>query len=212
MSSEPYKTAPQPETTTSWEKEAARPPVAPPRPPTESRASAAYFALVDVVLRFLLFASALVAVLVMVTSKQTEKVPIPIYPYQAPMSAKFNHSPAFVYFVAALSALGFYSIITSLFSLFALLRPGSCPKLVSHFVIFDVLFLGIVAAATGTAGGVAYIGLKGNSHTGWSKICNIYDKFCRHIGASIAVSLAASILLAMLVLFSISSLSKKIPK
>lgn len=96
MSSEPYKTAPQPETTTSWEKEAARPPVAPPRPPTESRASAAYFALVDVVLRFLLFASALVAVLVMVTSKQTEKVPIPIYPYQAPMSAKFNHSPAFV--------------------------------------------------------------------------------------------------------------------
>ncbi|CAA2968859.1 CASP 1 [Olea europaea subsp. europaea] len=209
MASESYKTAP--DTTTSWEKEETRPPVAPPRQPPQSRASAAYFALVDVVLRFLLFASALAAVLVMVTSKQTEIVPIPIYPFQAPASAKFNHSPAFIYFVAALSAVGFYSIISGLFSLFALLRPGSFPKVVSHFLIFD-LFLGVVAAATGTAGGVAYIGLKGNSHTGWRKICNIYDEFCRHIGASIAVSLVASILLALLVLFSISSLSKKIPR
>ncbi|KAL2464110.1 CASP-like protein 1D2 [Forsythia ovata] len=207
MASENYKTAPQPETTTSWEKEPARPPVAQPRPPPAS-----HLALVDVVLRFLLFASALVAVLVMVTSKQTEIVPIPFYPFKAPASAKFTHSPAFIYFVAALSVVGFYGIITSLISLFSLLRPRSCPKVVSHFVIFDVLFLGVVAAATGTAGGVAYIGLKGNSHVGWRKICNVYGDFCRHIGASVAVSLFASVVLVLLVLFSIRSLTKKIPK
>lgn len=45
-----------------------------------------YFALADVVLRFLLFASAVVAVVVIVTSKQTK-------PYGA---AKFNYSPAFM--------------------------------------------------------------------------------------------------------------------
>ncbi|KAK6122950.1 hypothetical protein DH2020_043310 [Rehmannia glutinosa] len=162
-----------------------------------------YFALAEVVLRFLLFASALVAVVVMVTSKQT-KNPLP--------AAKFNHSPAFIYFVAALSVAGLYSIITTLLSFYALLKPGCCPKVLSHFVIFDVLLLGIVAAATGTAGAVAYIGLKGNSHVGWRKICNVYDDFCKHVGASVFVSLFASIVLAFLVLLSVYALSKKIPK
>ncbi|KAL2470324.1 CASP-like protein 1D2 [Abeliophyllum distichum] len=111
-----------------------------------------YFALADVVLRFLLFSSALVAVLVMVTCKQTEIVRIPFPPFQAPVPAKFNHSPAFIYFVAALSVAGLYSIITTLLSFYALLKPGFYPTVLSHFVIFDVLLLGIVAAATGTAG------------------------------------------------------------
>lgn len=175
--------------------------------------SANYFALADVVLRFLLSVSALVAVVVMVTSKQTEKVPIlPFPPFVAAVPAKFNHSPAFIYFVAALSVAGLYSIITTLLSFYALLKPGCCPTVLSHFVIFDVLLLGIVAAATGAAGGVAYIGLKGNSHVGWKKVCDVYDEFCTHIGASIVVSLFGSIVLVLLILLSVYSLSKKIPK
>lgn len=74
------------------------------------------------------------------------------------------------------------------------------------------LILGIVASATGAAGGVAYIGLKGNSHVGWTKVCNVYDKFCRQIAASVAISLVASIVLVLLVILSAYSLSKKIPK
>ncbi|KAK4425759.1 CASP-like protein 1D1 [Sesamum alatum] len=170
------------------------------------------FAAADVLLRFLLFASAVAAVVVMVTSKQTELIPIPIPPFLIPRPAKFTHSPAFIYFVAALSVAGFYGAITTLISLFALCNPASYPRLLSHFVIFDVLLLGIVAAATGTAGGVAYIGLKGNSHVQWRKICDIYGEFCRHVGASIAVSLFGSVVLALLVLLSIYSLSKRIPK
>ncbi|KAL3634574.1 hypothetical protein CASFOL_021628 [Castilleja foliolosa] len=176
-------------------------------PPPEVKAPAdrppiGYCALAEVVLRFLLFASALVAVVVIVTSKQTiHHVP-----------AKFNHSPAFIYFVAALSVAGLYSIITTLFSFYALLKPGCYPKVLSHFVIFDVVLLGIVSAATGTAGAVGYIGLKGNKHVGWKKICHVYDDFCRHVGASVFVSLFASIVLLFLVLLSVHSLSKKTTK
>lgn len=43
----------------------------------------------DLILRFLLFASSLVAVVVMVTSNQTEYVPLP-------RPAKFRYSPAFM--------------------------------------------------------------------------------------------------------------------
>ncbi|PIM98162.1 hypothetical protein CDL12_29361 [Handroanthus impetiginosus] len=172
-----------------------------------------YFALGEVVLRFLLFAAALVAVVVMVTSKQTEKRPIPFPPFQTNyVTVKFNHSPAFIYFVAALSVAGLYGIITTLLSFYAILKPGCCPKLLSHFVIFDVILLGIVAAATAAAGAVAYIGLKGNKHLGWGKVCDVYDDFCGHLAASFAVSLFASIVLVFLVLLSIYSLSKKIPK
>ena len=72
--------------------------------------------------------------------------------------------------------------------------------------------LGLAASATGTAGGVAYIGLKGNSHVGWNKVCNTYDKFCRHVGGSIAVALFASILLVLLVWLSLFTLYSRIRK
>lgn len=74
------------------------------------------------------------------------------------------------------------------------------------------LLLGIVAAATGAAGGVAYIGIKGNSHTDWAKVCGVFGRFCAHVESAIAVSIFASILLANLVILSVHSLSKRIPK
>ena len=77
-------------------------------------------------------------------------------------------------------------------------------------MILMQVFVGIVASATGAAGGVAYIGLKGNSHVGWIKICGVYDKFCRHIGSSVALSLFAAILLVLLSMMSTFTLYKKI--
>ncbi|GFZ08970.1 CASP-like protein [Actinidia chinensis var. chinensis] len=195
---EPEKVAPPPE--------AAAPPM--------ECAPRDHSVVADVVLRLLLFACSVVAVVVMVTSKQTEVVGrLPVAPFSPVFKpAKFNHSPAFIYFVAALSVAGLYSLITTVVSFLALLKPGYSTKLIPHFVIFDVLVLGIVASATGTAGGVAYIGLKGNSHVMWNKVCNVYDKFCQHIAASVGVSLVASIVLVLLVFLSVYSLSKKIPK
>jgi uncharacterized protein (TIGR01569 family) len=66
-----------------------------------------------------------------------------------------------------------------------------------------------MASATGTAGAVAWVGLKGNDHTRWNKICNVYDKFCRHIGASTALGLVASILLVLLAVLNAYSLYRR---
>jgi len=74
------------------------------------------------------------------------------------------------------------------------------------------VMLGILASATGTAGSVAYLGLKGNNHTGWHKICHIYDKFCRHIGASVAVGLFGSIVTLLLIWISAHSIHSRVPK
>ncbi|WJX96096.1 hypothetical protein P8452_77342 [Trifolium repens] len=173
-------------------------------PVPASSAGADYFKF-DLILRFLLFASSLVSVVVMVTGNQTEYLPLPL-------PAKFRYSPAFVYFVAAFSVSGLYSILTFLASLFAITKPNLKTKLLLHFIFWDAVILGILASATGTAGSMAYLGLKGNKHTGWNKICNIYDKFCRHIGASVAVGLFGSIVALLLIWISARSIHSRVPK
>lgn len=72
--------------------------------------------------------------------------------------------------------------------------------------------LGVAASATGAAGGVAYLGLKGNDHVKWAKVCSTYDKFCQFVGASIFMALFAAILLVLLSMLSIYSLYKRVPK
>lgn len=200
----------------------APPPAEPPAPVTRkvtmARAPATsrnFFMVGDVVLRMLLFAASVTAVVLMVTSKQTKAVQMPIPPLfpVVESSAEFQDSPAFIYFVAALSVAGLYSIISGLVSFLALLRPSrSSVTVLAHFLILDVLMLGIVASATGASGAVAYIGLKGNSHVGWGEICNLFDTFCVQVGTSTAISLFASVVLALLVILAAYSLSKKIPK
>ncbi|XP_068327470.1 CASP-like protein 1D1 [Pyrus communis] len=176
------------------EPEATPPP--PPRPD--------YLFLVDVALRFLVFAASLTSVLVMVTSKQT------VYRGPFPVRAKFNHSPAFIYFVVALSVAGLYALLTTLACISVIWKPICPPKLLLHFVFLDVLILGLVASATGTAGGVAYIGYKGNEHMMWQKVCSVLDKYCKHIVGALATSLFASVLLVLLVWLSTFTLHKKI--
>ncbi|GMI95856.1 CASP-like protein 1D1 [Hibiscus trionum] len=171
--------------------------------------AAAKYSALDVGLRVLLFAASVSAAVVMGTAKQTEMVPVPGFPptIRVPFTAKFNHSPAFIYFIAALSLTGLYSIITTLASISVSRKTKT---ILLALALLDVVFVGIVASATGAAGGVAYIGLRGNNHVRWNKICNVYDKFCRHIGSAVALSLFAAVLLVFLSMISTFTLYKKI--
>ncbi|XP_010546916.1 PREDICTED: CASP-like protein 1D2 [Tarenaya hassleriana] len=164
---------------------------------------------IDVITRVLLFAATLTSLIVMVTSEQTELTQSSGAKSPVPVSAEFNDSPAFIYFVVALVIASFYSLVSTLISISVLSRPEFSAQFSIFLSSFDVVILGILASATGTAGGVAYVGLRGNDHLGWNKICNVYDKFCRHIASSLALSLFASLLLLLLSLCS--SLHKKNP-
>lgn len=59
-----------------------------------------YYKVAEAALRVLLLASLVAAVVVMVTSKQTELIPVKVDPFHppflAPLTAKFTHSPAFM--------------------------------------------------------------------------------------------------------------------
>ncbi|XP_020587497.1 CASP-like protein 1D1 [Phalaenopsis equestris] len=167
----------------------------------------------DFALRLLLFATSLSALVVLATSKQSKSIPVPISPQltiNISRSAKFSHSPALIYLLVALSATTLYSIISLIISATSF-RSKSFPSSSKLFrlMVLDLLMGGIMAAATGSAGSVAYIGLKGNSHVLWNKICNIFDEFCRHVGSSTLLSLIASALLFLLVLLSAYSIYRR---
>ncbi|KAL1803801.1 hypothetical protein ACET3Z_032448 [Daucus carota] len=146
----------------------------------------------------------------LVTSKQTETIPVPFPPYGASVAAEFTDIPAFIYSSAVLSVTCFYSIITTILSFLALVkRSPTSTKLMSCVFSVDVLLLGILASATGAAGEVAYLGLKGNSNVGWNKICNVYDSYCRHIGFSVLTSILSSMVLSFLIILYIVTVSRR---
>ncbi|KAK1277937.1 hypothetical protein QJS04_geneDACA020136 [Acorus gramineus] len=165
----------------------------------------------DTLLRFFVLSTTVAAVVVMVTSNQTKLTINPFQPFQAPAyrAAKFTHSPAFIYFIAATSLVGLYCIITIIASVLAKLKPSPPIYLLFHLAFLDALMAGILASAGGAAASVAYLGLKGNSHVGWLKICNTYTKFCRHIGSSVIISLGGSVTLVLLVGVSTYSLYRR---
>ncbi|CAJ1962247.1 unnamed protein product [Sphenostylis stenocarpa] len=165
---------------------------------------------VDVILRFLLLAASVVALGVIVSSDQTELVLS--QGMLVPQPAKFKYSPAFVYFVAAFSVSGLYALVSALASIAVIQKPEFKLKFLLHFIFWDALILGITASATGAAGSVAYIGLKGNSHVGWIKVCDVYDKFCRHLAGSIAVALFGSIVTVLLIWLSAFTIHSRVSK
>ncbi|KAI3804631.1 hypothetical protein L1987_26329 [Smallanthus sonchifolius] len=162
----------------------------------------------DVTLRLFLFVFSFIAVVVMVTSKQTAAIRV------SPdmvigVDAKFTHLASFTYFVAAFSVIGLYSMITGYLSYSSMKKQErNSINQQLHFVLLDSLILSISASATGAAGGVAYEALKGNPHVRWMKICHIFDTFCHHLASSGAMSLLTSVTLLMLVWFSVCAIVK----
>ncbi|GLJ39110.1 hypothetical protein SUGI_0797170 [Cryptomeria japonica] len=169
----------------------------------------------EFVLRLLAVAATLSAAVVMSKAKQTEMVPavvnsVPVTvngrPVLVPVPAKYNYSPAFIYFVVANSVACVYTAL-SILATFAKRKKSS---FLSTFLlaVTDISMVALISSAASAAMAYAYIGLKGNSHTGWHKICNVYDKFCRYVGAALGVSFVGLNAFSLLTLIQLYTLYK----
>ncbi|KAI3703670.1 hypothetical protein L1987_73862 [Smallanthus sonchifolius] len=129
---------------------------------------------VDVALRAFLFVFSVIGVAVMVSSKQTMRIPVsPVMTMK--VDAKFTHSASFTFLTMCLI-----------------------------YIIDDMqIILSIAASATGAGGGVAYEALKGNPHIHWMKICHIFDTFCHHLASAGAMALLASMTVLLLIWTSV---------
>ncbi|BAT87345.1 CASP-like protein [Vigna angularis] len=153
----------------------------------------------DLVLRLLAFLLTLVAAVVIGADKQTATVPIKLVesmpPLYVPVAAKWHYLSAFVYFVGANAMACAYATLSLLLSI------GNRRKWMETVItVLDTLMVALLFSSNGAAIAVGLLGLQGNSHVHWNKVCNMFGKFCDQVAASLFISLLGSITFLLLLL------------
>lgn len=69
--------------------------------------------------------------------------------------------------------------------------------------VLDKFTVALLFSGNGAAAAVGVLGYKGNSHVNWNKVCNVFDKFCGQMAASIGVSLLGSLAFLLLVVIPV---------
>ncbi|KVH89852.1 CASP-like protein 1E2 [Cynara cardunculus var. scolymus] len=177
----------------------------------DNRRSSSTFNLKDLVVRFLALALTLIAAALVGLDKQTTTVAVTLVPslppLNVPVTAKWTHMSAFVYFVIANSISCFYAAI----SIILILATRGGHKYASLIItILDLVVVALLFSAVGAISSVGLIAFRGNSHVQWDKVCNVLDKFCHQIAIALFLSFAGCIAYFLLIVIGAVRLHKKL--
>ncbi|KAE9452380.1 hypothetical protein C3L33_15710, partial [Rhododendron williamsianum] len=128
-------------------------------------------------LRVVAFLATLAATIVMGINRETKTIVVAVIgstPISATLTAKFQHTPAFVFFVIANAIATF------------------------HNLLMLAMIVALVSAGAGGAVFMGELGRKGNSHARWNKICDKFESFCDH-GAGAFIACFIGLLLLMII-------------
>ncbi|PWA70723.1 hypothetical protein CTI12_AA275240 [Artemisia annua] len=164
----------------------------------------------DLTLRFLALTLTLIAAVLLGVDKETTTVAITLVPslppVDLPVTAKWTHMSAFVYFVIA-NAISCTYAATSLIVILATSGKNKLASLV--IIILDIVMVALLFSAVGATSSIGLIGYKGNSHVHWDKVCNVFNKFCHQVAIAVFLSFAGSITYLLLIVISALKLHKK---
>ncbi|KAJ3674486.1 hypothetical protein LUZ60_005102 [Juncus effusus] len=157
-----------------------------------------------VILRWTTLAATATAAIIMGLNKQTKTTVVAIVgtkPISQTFNAKFQQTPAFVYFVIANAIASLYNIIA------VLLRPYLKVKGNNLWVdILDLVVMAILATGAAAATSVAELGKNGNLHARWNPICDKFNSFCLQGGMALIASFVGVLLHLLLNILSLVSL------
>lgn len=172
--------------------------------------------MVDLILRLLAIGATISAAIVMGTNKQTGSFPVALGPGGVPilarLSAKYHYSPAFIYFVVVNAVACGYTALSLIPSVAGKLaaRSGAYPNTSAFLLaVSDLVMVALVSSGASAAAAIAYVGLKGNHHTQWLKICNKFDRFCDHTAGAIVISFVGDLIFMVLTIMSIYSMYRR---
>ncbi|XP_061985730.1 CASP-like protein 1E1 [Populus nigra] len=161
----------------------------------------------DLLLRVLALVLTLAAAIVLGVDKQTKVVPIKVVDtlpaINLAVSARWHYLPAFTYSVAS------NAIACSYAALSLVLAVSGKKVIMSIVVVLDLLMVAMLFSSNGAALAIGLMGYQGNSHVRWTKVCNVFGRFCNQVAVSIALSLLGSILFLLLVGITSLRLLKK---
>ncbi|KAK2987227.1 hypothetical protein RJ640_022259 [Escallonia rubra] len=148
-------------------------------------------------LRLFSFSAFVSATVVMVLNKQTKAFVVATIgsnPIKATLTAKFQHTPAFVFFVVANGVASMHNLL--------ILAIQSIGRKYDFKVA-------LVSGGASAAAFMGYLGRKGNSHARWNKICDKFDTFCDHGAGAMIASFIGLVLLMVLNVISIIKLRNR---
>ncbi|KAF3450182.1 hypothetical protein FNV43_RR06262 [Rhamnella rubrinervis] len=161
------------------------------------------------VVRMVSFLATASATLVMAFSKETKTLVVANIggvPIKATISAKFQHTPAFVFFVIANGMASLHNLLMIMAEVF---RDKMFNNRGVHLVmiaILDMMTVALASAGGGAALFMAMLGKNGNSHARWSKICDKFDSYCDRSGGALIASFVGLVLLLLITVHSIIKL------
>ncbi|RWR88705.1 CASP-like protein 1B2 [Cinnamomum micranthum f. kanehirae] len=153
-----------------------------------------------IVLRLLALGATFSATLVMALNKETKSIVVPLggsNSISATLTAKFQHTPAFVFFVIANSIASFHNLSLLLLRLFGK-KFEDIKGLGLLITISDMVMVALVSGGAAAAASMAELGKNGNSHARWNKICDKFDAYCDRGGGALIASFAGVGLLMVL--------------
>ncbi|KAG7542119.1 Casparian strip membrane protein domain [Arabidopsis thaliana x Arabidopsis arenosa] len=159
-------------------------------------------------LRIFAFMATLAAAIVMSLNKETKTLvvaTIGTLPIKATLTAKFQHTPAFVFFVIANVMVSFHNLLMIVLQIFSRKLEYKGVRLLS-IAILDMLNATLVSAAANAAVFVAELGKNGNKHAKWNKVCDRFATYCDHGAGALIAAFAGVILMLLVSSVSISRL------
>ncbi|KAJ1405372.1 Casparian strip membrane protein [Sesbania bispinosa] len=161
-------------------------------------------------LRVVAFLATASATLVMAFNKQTKSLVVATIgstPITVTLTAKFQHTPAFVFFVIANGIASLHNLVVIAVDVlepqfdYRGLRLGLIATL-------DMMTMALASAGDGAATFMSELGKNGNSHARWDKICDKFGAYCNRGGAALIASFIGIILLLIVTVMSITKLLK----
>ncbi|KAJ7978958.1 CASP-like protein [Quillaja saponaria] len=166
----------------------------------------------DVLLRVLGLVLTMIAAVIVGMDNQSKIISLKITdilpPVQITVNAKWQYMSAFVYFLVSNAIACMYAATSLIFSMKEKNNIKNNMALLA-LIILDLLIMGLLFSANGAAAAIGVIGLKGNSHAQWRKVCDVFGTYCHRMTAAIVMSLLGSFVFLLLVVLSVLNLQRK---
>lgn len=76
-------------------------------------------------------------------------------------------------------------------------------------VVVDVIIVGLLFSGNGAASAIGFVGERGNSHSKWNKVCDVFGRFCSMVSLSIAMSLVGCLVYLFVIALAIVNLHRR---
>ncbi|XP_058735776.1 CASP-like protein 1B1 [Vicia villosa] len=174
----------------------------------ESKPKKEYWILLSI--RIITFLATASATIVMALNKQTKNFVVATVgsiPVTVPLVAKFQHTPAFIFFVVANGIVSFHNLVMIAMDILGPKFDNKGLQL-ALIAVLDTMALALASAGDGAATSMSELGRNGNSHAKWNKICDKFETYCNRGGGALIASFIGLILLLIVTVMSINKLLK----